>query len=140
MKGRHIMKNQQGFTLIEIIAVLILLGILAAVAVPKYMDLQADAKLKASNSAMAEGVAMVTQSAAMYLLEKGTVPATFTDISTAANFATGSKAVLPATYDAGDFTIAFETGTGTAVKVTATGKAGTSVEGSTVTREVPLVQ
>jgi prepilin-type N-terminal cleavage/methylation domain-containing protein len=36
--------NQDGFTLVEIIAVLVILGILAAVAIPKYFDLQAEAK------------------------------------------------------------------------------------------------
>ena len=32
--------GQKGFTLIEIVMVLVLLGIMAAVAVPKYFDLQ----------------------------------------------------------------------------------------------------
>ncbi|MFW5930196.1 MAG: prepilin-type N-terminal cleavage/methylation domain-containing protein, partial [Desulfosalsimonas sp.] len=47
MKTKKILSNQQGFTLIEIIAVLIIIGILAAVAVPKYFDLTGDAKDKA---------------------------------------------------------------------------------------------
>ena len=47
-------KGEKGFTLIEIIAVLLLLGVLAAVAVPKFIDLQEDARQKAAESAIAE--------------------------------------------------------------------------------------
>ena len=46
-------KARGGFTLIEIIAVLVILGILTVVAVPKYMDLQREAAKKAVSGALA---------------------------------------------------------------------------------------
>lgn len=54
MERKGMIRNQKGFTLVEIIAVLILLGILAAVAIPKYMDMTTEAKQKAIDAGIAE--------------------------------------------------------------------------------------
>ncbi len=54
MKKSLLKKNQKGFTLIEIIAVLVILGILAAVAIPKYIDMRFEAIQKAAAAAASE--------------------------------------------------------------------------------------
>jgi prepilin-type N-terminal cleavage/methylation domain-containing protein len=54
MKRSLLRKNEKGFTLIEIIAVLVILGILAAVAIPKYLDMRTDAIRNAAYGALSE--------------------------------------------------------------------------------------
>jgi prepilin-type N-terminal cleavage/methylation domain-containing protein len=46
------MKNQSGFTLIELAIVITILGILAIVIIPKYQDLTSDAKKAANNGVL----------------------------------------------------------------------------------------
>lgn len=62
------MKNEKGFTLIEIIAVLVILGILAAVAIPRFFNLQDEARNKAAEGAVAALQSTATMAYSQQLL------------------------------------------------------------------------
>jgi len=47
------MKSQSGFTLIELVVVIVLLGVLAAIAVPRFVNLQDDAQVAQRNATAA---------------------------------------------------------------------------------------
>lgn len=118
-KDATLLRNQKGFTLIEIIAVLIILGILAAVAVPKFMDMQEDAQKKALEGAVAEGLSTASMAYGKLFLQNGSEP-TMAEIVTYAN---NNK---PAS---DDFSYTFSTDN-TYILVTVGGKANTAFAGA----------
>lgn len=109
-------KKQMGFTLIEIVMVLVLLGILSAVAVPKYFDLRDKAEEKAAAAIAAEVQARINGGFADAILNGtgATTSPSFkcTDAQSAA-FTEGKNAITEAgkssetSLKIGDFTVTY---------------------------------
>jgi prepilin-type N-terminal cleavage/methylation domain-containing protein len=57
-------QQQAGFTLIELVIVIVVLGILAAVAVPRYLDLSGDARNASISAAVASTASAIAIAAA----------------------------------------------------------------------------
>ncbi|MFA4827771.1 MAG: prepilin-type N-terminal cleavage/methylation domain-containing protein [Thermodesulfovibrionales bacterium] len=68
------LRNKGGFTLIELVMIIVILGILAAVAIPKYQDLTQDAR-KANAKGVIGGLNSAASVAFAKALIDGTTPA-----------------------------------------------------------------
>lgn len=84
------MNKQKGFTLIELVIVIIILGFLSAVALPKFLDLSGDAEDAAAN-----GVLAAVSTACVIQFAKNRVDSALSD--NAALITDGAKALAALT-------------------------------------------
>ena len=113
------MINKKGFTLIELIIIIIILGILAAVAIPKYMDMSDKAKKAVAESVLGALRGAETILFANYILNGTTPDYDLTDVI--ANVQTDGVSVEPSGDTGGkivvggkEYTFVYATGGGTA--------------------------
>ncbi|QYJ70979.1 type II secretion system GspH family protein [Shewanella sp. FJAT-51649] len=111
------MKRQQGFTLIELVVVIIILGILAVTAAPKFINLQSDARASAiqgmkgaiqgANSLVYSKAALAgKEKEATYTLDIAGTSATTDDVAIVYGYMDATKAALEAGMD-----VKFDAGT-----------------------------
>jgi len=123
MVKRHERKRgQQGFTLIEIIAVLVILGILAVVAIPKYLDMQKQAAVNSVKGGLAALISQVSMDYAAAIMASPSLASTWDGITYGGDDGKTVVSAAGAERTIGDFTGKYEVTKGKAT-VTITGGA-----------------
>lgn len=99
------MNNQNGFTLIELVVVIVILGILAAVAVPKFVNMQTDARVAAVNGLAGSINSAKTLAKAAHLMRGGNtvdMDGTAVAVDTTTGYPTDVAAGIAAAVDFSD--------------------------------------
>ncbi len=86
------MKGENGFTFVEIIAVLVILGIVAAIAMPRYLNLAREAKTSAAKAQVAELKSTLDLAYGKKYISTSRAPETAAEVIVEAGFVSGAPA------------------------------------------------
>lgn len=75
---REMLCSQKGFTLVELMAVIAIIGVLVAIAVPRYVDATKEAKV----AKVQADLSSIDSAISMYYAANGTYPTAMTDLAT----------------------------------------------------------